>query len=537
VIETRRATAGLPTAKDAVCLRADDFTVRAGDRVLLERVSLEVRRGEVVLLVGGSGTGKTAFLRSLAGLAGDDGEGISCDGTVRIEGAAVRGPGRNGRLGVVFQDYALLDEYDGARNVDFAADHRRPPLERGARRALRDRLLAELGVPGDVPVARLSGGQKQRVAIARALAYDPPVLLFDEPTSGLDPASAHTVADLIRDAATKYGKAVVVVTHDYANLQRIADRVLELAPAERTLVDRTAGRPSLAETAASPSAGKPGTKDRDPGINDRAFTAFTRFLEDTGRWAWRLVLSLPLLFGFAAWRSPKWGLRYLKHYAWLSSSFGALLYVAAAGAIIGFVSTYFSLRHMPFREYTEPLVLDDMLGGIGFSHFRILIPVVATLLIAARTGAAVAADVATRSHSHQLDALRSMGAMPGTYLLANVIWGVFLTTPLLIWVAVLAAKWAAVMVFASSYPGESLFSFDRAFHMLLREPGHTLWVGTGWVLAKCWTCTVGTGLIAYQLGATPKESVNDVNRAVTTAIIVSTLWVLLTHFAFAFWEF
>jgi ABC-type transporter Mla maintaining outer membrane lipid asymmetry permease subunit MlaE len=388
-------------------------------------------------------------------------------------------------------------------------------------------------------VARLSGGQKQRVAIARALAYDPPVLLFDEPTSGLDPASAHTVAALIRDAASKYGKAVIVVTHDYANLQRIADRVLELVPAERALVDRTAGRPSLAapDGDVPPAVPSPGAKHPRPGTGSAPLAAAAGFLEDTGRWAWRLLLSLPLLFGFAAWRSPKWGLRYLKHYAWLSSSFGALLYVAAAGAIIGFVSSYFSLRHMPFREYTEPLVLDDMLGGIGFSHFRILIPVVATLLIAARTGAAVAADVATRSHSHQLDALRSMGAMPGTYLLTNVIWGVFLTTPLLIWVAVLAAKWAGVLVFASSYPGESLFSFDRAFHMLLREPGHTLWIGTGWVLAKCWTCTVGTGVIAYQLGATPKESVNDVNRAVTTAIIVSTLWVLLTHFAFAFWEF
>jgi len=98
-------------------------------------------------------------------------------------------------------------------------------------------------------------------------------------------------------------------------------------------------------------------------------------------------------------------------------------------------------------------------------------------------------------------------------------------------------KWAGVLVFAANYPGESLWSFDRSFHLLLREPGRLLWIGTGWVLAKCWTCTVGTGIIAYQLGATPKESVRDVNRAVTTAIIASTLWVLVVHFTFAFLEF
>jgi ABC-type transporter Mla maintaining outer membrane lipid asymmetry permease subunit MlaE len=265
--------------------------------------------------------------------------------------------------------------------------------------------------------------------------------------------------------------------------------------------------------------------------------AIIGFLEATGRWAWRFLGSVPLVGGFAAWRSPKWGLRYLRHYAWLSSSVGAAVYVAAAGAMIGFVSTFFTLRHMPFKEYTEPLVLDDMLAGIGFSHFRILILVVATLLIAARSGAAVAADVATRSHSYQLDAMRSMGAMPDAYLLTNVIWGLFLTTPILIGISVLAAKWASLLVFSSGYPGDSLFTFDRAFHLLLREPGKLLWTGTGWVLAKSWTCTVGTGIIAYQLGATPKESVNDVNRAVTTAIIASTLWVLVTHFTFAFWEF
>ncbi|MBN1773399.1 MAG: ATP-binding cassette domain-containing protein, partial [Deltaproteobacteria bacterium] len=333
-------------AEGDVCLRLERFTVRAGDRVLLEDVSLEVRRGEVLLLVGGSGTGKTAFLRTVAGLAGDDPRGVRAEGTVRIDGVEARGPGRRGRIGVVFQNYALLDEHDGARNVDFAADHRRPPLPRAERRARRDRLLAELQVPGRQPVARLSGGQRQRVAIARALAYDPPVLFFDEPTSGLDPAAAATVADLIREAAARRRKAVVVVTHDFANLERIADRIVELVPERRTLVDCTGGRPSLVGKPESAAEGspQPAAGDRTPAPTtdvappaappvQRAAAAALGFLESTGRWAWRLFSSLPAVFGFVGWRSPAWGLRYLRHYAWLSSSLGALLYVAATTAM------------------------------------------------------------------------------------------------------------------------------------------------------------------------------------------------------------
>lgn len=529
-----------PPLEDRPGLDVTDLTIWAGDRVLLQDVGLGVRPGEVVLLVGGSGTGKTAFLRAVSGLLDDDG-GLRAEGTVSVGGKPVRGAGREGSIGIVFQNFALLDEHDGARNVDFGADHRRPPLHPRDRQALRDRLLSDLGVPGNVPIAHLSGGQKQRVAVARALAYDPPVLLFDEPTSGLDPQSAATVAALIRDAASKYGKAVLVVTHDYANLEKVGDRVVEIVPERRALEDRTGVRPSLVETL-DPS--RPGASPPEPpapaepaGPLHRAGTAIVDRLEATGRWGWRLLRALPYAAGFSGWRSPTWGLLHLWHYAKLSSSFGALVYVAAAGAIIGTVSTYFSLKHMPFREITEPLVLDEMLAAIGFSQFRVLVPVVATLLIAARSGAAIAADVSTRAHSHQIDALRSMGVRPESYLLTSILWGIFLTTPILVWASVAAARWAALLVFAGSYPHESLFAFDRSFHDLLREPGRLLWTGTGWVMAKCWTCTLGTGLLAYLLGSSPKESVRDVNRAVTTAIIASTLWVLLTHFAFAFAEF
>ncbi len=512
-------------AERPACLRVLGMRVAAGGRTLLEDVRLDVGAGEVVLLVGASGSGKTALLRAIAGLAG---AGITAEGTVEIGGVEVRGPGREGKVGVVFQEFALLDEMDGARNVDFGADHRRPPLPSPERRALRDRLLADLGVPGDVPVARLSGGQKQRVAIARVLAFDPRVLLFDEPTSGLDPASAAAAADLIRGAADRHGKAVIVVTHDHARLAGIADRILEIRPAERRLVERprgdVGGDAGFARADATTTTTAGGL--RCAGI-----------LDGTGAWMAYLPRAAFAFFGAPRWRSAAWGLRLLRRYVGLLASPGAIAYLACAGAVSGFVSMWFSLRRMPLGEYTEPLVLDEILGGLGFSGFRILLPVIATLLLAARGGAAVAADVGARSHSRQIDALRSMGAAPDAYLLTNILWAFFLATPLLIWTAVLAWGWAAAAVFAATHPGESMFHFDRAFHEVLREPGRTLWSGAWWVMAKCWTCALGTGLLAYRFGVASKESVGDVSRGVTSTIVAATLWVLATHFAFAFAEF
>ena len=150
------------------------LTVRAGGNVLLDDLSLDARRGEVVLVVGRSGSGKTAFLRAVAGLADEDGQGVSATGKVVVDGVERRGPGRERRVGIVFQDFALFDDYDGATNIDFGAEHHRLDRDPAKRLARRKELLAELGVPGDVPAARLSGRQKQRIAVARALAYDPP---------------------------------------------------------------------------------------------------------------------------------------------------------------------------------------------------------------------------------------------------------------------------------------------------------------------------------------------------------------------------
>jgi ABC-type lipoprotein export system ATPase subunit len=198
---------------------------RAARRVL-DGASLHVRRGEVVAILGRSGTGKSTLLHLIGGLDRPDAGTISVDGE-RVTGATERSLSRlrRQRIGFIFQFFHLLPELTGEANVLLAGrvrDAHPAASERG--HALIDRLgLRE--VAGSLP-HQLSGGEQQRFAIARALVNDPAVLLADEPTGNLDVRAGAEVLRLLR-AGAEEGRAVILVTHESAAAD-MADRVLTL---------------------------------------------------------------------------------------------------------------------------------------------------------------------------------------------------------------------------------------------------------------------------------------------------------------------
>ncbi|MDQ7820729.1 MAG: amino acid ABC transporter ATP-binding protein [Armatimonadota bacterium] len=198
---------------------------------VLRGVSLDVRQGEVVVIIGRSGAGKSTFLRCLNHL-----EEPSA-GTVVIDGIALPSGERTARawpqvrqvrmrVGMVFQEFNLFAHMTALENVIEG-----PLTVRGMSRdqavALGERLLAKVGLldKRDVYPARLSGGQKQRVAIARALAMEPKIMLFDEPTSALDPELIGEVLAVMRDLARE-GMTMVVVTHEMGFAREAAHRVI-----------------------------------------------------------------------------------------------------------------------------------------------------------------------------------------------------------------------------------------------------------------------------------------------------------------------
>ena len=272
-----------------------------------------------------------------------------------------------------------------------------------------------------------------------------------------------------------------------------------------------------------------------PGATRRLWRQATGVLETTGG----ALLGALLVFVFLVpvWRSLRWALRYLWHYFWLLASPSSCLYFAASGLIAGFVSTHFTFKFLPHRQYTEPLLSDELLNGLGFATYRIMVPILLTILVAARCGAAVASDVGGRVYAHQVDAMRSMGVSPERYLLTNILYAFLLATPLLIGLGFLAAKLMSMTVFVYNHPELGAHYWDGHYHRDLRIPGQLFYLGSEWLIAKLLVCGMGVGAIAYFIGRRPKGSGVEVSRGITATIIGATLYVLVVHFVFAFVEF
>lgn len=192
---------------------------------VLEDVSLEVKKGEVVVILGPSGCGKSTFLRCLNGL-----EPIQ-KGSIAIEGIPVEFGNRNlseirEKIGMVFQSYELFNHLTILKNIELApikVQHRNP--EEVRKEALE--LLKRVGLEDKANSypRQLSGGQKQRVAIVRALIMHPEVLLFDEVTAALDPEMVREVLDVILELAEQ-GQTMIIVTHEMAFARAVADRII-----------------------------------------------------------------------------------------------------------------------------------------------------------------------------------------------------------------------------------------------------------------------------------------------------------------------
>ena len=210
-------------------LAVRDLEVRRGARNVVRGVSLDVARGEIVVVMGASGAGKTSVLRAIAGLDPIAAGSVAIDGLLLSAGPLPRGEvlrELHRRVGMVFQFHHLFEHLTALHNVWLALVHVQRQPQREAERKARE-LLDHLGVGAraDAVPRELSGGEAQRVAIARALAVGPPLLLMDEPTASLDPARRGELAATLRELASE-GRTLVIATHDEEFAGACAHRML-----------------------------------------------------------------------------------------------------------------------------------------------------------------------------------------------------------------------------------------------------------------------------------------------------------------------
>jgi phospholipid/cholesterol/gamma-HCH transport system ATP-binding protein len=212
-------------------IRVSDLVVGFGRHVVIDHLTLDVRKGEILGLVGASGGGKTVLMRTIIGLVPRQSGSIEVMG--RTVGGAQDRNGRNvaGQWGILFQQGALFSSLTVRQNIQF-------PLRENL--VLSQQLMDEIATAklemvglspddGDKFPAELSGGMTKRVALARALALDPAIVFLDEPTSGLDPIAAGEFDTLIQTLQQTLGLTVFMVTHDLASLNTVCDRVAALA--------------------------------------------------------------------------------------------------------------------------------------------------------------------------------------------------------------------------------------------------------------------------------------------------------------------
>jgi phospholipid/cholesterol/gamma-HCH transport system ATP-binding protein len=199
-----------------------------GAKQVLQGINLTIARGESLVIIGGSGTGKSVLLKCVLGLVKPDA------GTITLEGEDVAHADRDAflaRFGMLFQGSALFDSMPVWQNVAFRLLRGRLKRPQAEAREIAIEKLRRVGLSPDVAdlfPSELSGGMQKRVGLARAIAAQPDVIFFDEPTTGLDPIMAGVINDLIREIVTEMGATAMTITHDMSSVRAIADQVAML---------------------------------------------------------------------------------------------------------------------------------------------------------------------------------------------------------------------------------------------------------------------------------------------------------------------
>lgn len=218
-----------PNNSNEPAIRTRNLYKAFGEQVVLNGINITVPRGQTLIVLGRSGTGKSVLLKLLIGLQKPD------DGEIELNGKEITALSLNElnetrkKMGFLFQNAALYDSLTVEENVAF-------PLRRHTKMKTKERqdrvreLLARVGMEDALKKmpSNISGGMKKRVGLARALALDPEIMLLDEPNAGLDPITAAEIDELIRDLQQERGITSVVVTHDMRSVQTVADRVAML---------------------------------------------------------------------------------------------------------------------------------------------------------------------------------------------------------------------------------------------------------------------------------------------------------------------
>ena len=211
-------------------IKIKNFKKALGRKVVLDGVDLDIRKGESLVVIGGSGTGKSVLIKCIQGILVPDAGSIKIDGNEVVGVTEEQKEAMHSKMGMLFQGGALFDSLSVWENVAFGLIENQKMPKKEAKLAAVN-VLRQVGLAPDVAdlsPSELSGGMQKRVGLARAIATKPEIIFFDEPTTGLDPIMSDVINDLIIESVKGLGATALTITHDMASARKIADRIAML---------------------------------------------------------------------------------------------------------------------------------------------------------------------------------------------------------------------------------------------------------------------------------------------------------------------
>lgn len=524
---------------------------------LYRKCELSAKRGEVVLLLGPSGSGKSLLTNYLLNITSPLSETLLIGGQANDERASIkiqlsdelavevlddRYPDElRGRVGVMFQSLALLEDLTVIENLRFARDQSRHPRfgeEWGAwvQDTMRDLKLAETLL--NEPVSSLSGGQRQRVALARMLAFQPEIMIFDEPTSALDPLSADQAVQLIRAGHDKSEAALtLIITHDYERFLKVADRVWFLSQDRAFLSEQP---PATAESYKTRLAERR-RPDTRPLPVDELVAHEASILDRRARQRIPNVLE-QLALGISSWRSP-----WFRVYLWRFFKrivIEGLPFHLIAGLGLGAVATYFSFNmelgsvtvesvgQVEVSRFVLPTFFEKMLSGFGVVMYRALIPLFTCVCVAARAGTAVTAYLSEMrdSNKRQWEALENFGVLPIWFFLPQLILCFSLGCFILSYVAFWLASVGSLLVSMGTNPLCTFYTWRDTYWATLQPSGLLWFKGTGLFVAKTAISGICIAMISAYYGSRPRKTSLETMANLSGANVMSVLVILVVFF-------
>lgn len=209
----------------------EDVHKRFGKKIVLDGVSLKVKPGESLVIIGGSGSGKSVTIKCIQGILNPEKGSILIDNKEIIGLSEKESEKVNDKIGMLFQGGALFDSLTVWENVAFSLIQGKKKTPKKEAKEIAIKVLGQVGLTPDVAdlyPAELSGGMQKRVGLARAVAKNPEIIFFDEPTTGLDPIMADVINELIVKCTKELGATAITITHDMASVRKIADKIAML---------------------------------------------------------------------------------------------------------------------------------------------------------------------------------------------------------------------------------------------------------------------------------------------------------------------